>query len=222
VLSRFCDDIPAEDLRALTRKTYTADVYCNARAGDNTADITPLRTLGEEGGTKLQLLGLSNGPTLAFKDMAMQLLGNLFEYALKRAGEAEHPGRHLGRHRQRGRIRDARQEGIRVFMLSPHRKMSAFQTAQMFSLQDPNIFNIAIEGVFDDARTSSRPSRTTTRSRRASASAPSTRSTGRAWWPRWCTTSRAGCWRPAVRDRRCRSACRRATSATSAPATSRA
>lgn len=71
ILSKFCDDIPAEDLRALTRKTYTAEVYCNARAGDNIADITPLRTLGEEGGAPLQLLGLSNGPTLAFKDMAM-------------------------------------------------------------------------------------------------------------------------------------------------------
>jgi threonine synthase len=43
-------------------------------------------------------------------------------------------------------------KGIRVFMLSPHKKMSAFQTAQMFSLQDPNIFNIAVEGVFDDCQ----------------------------------------------------------------------
>ena len=137
----------------MTRKTYTADVYCNARAGDNTADITPLRTLGEEGGTKLQLLGLSNGPTLAFKDMAMQLLGNLFEYALKRAGlKLNILGATSGDTGSAAEYAMRGKEGIRVFMLSPHRKMSAFQTAQMFSLQDPNIFNIAIEGVFDDAQ----------------------------------------------------------------------
>ena len=153
VLSRFCDDIPADDLRALTRQTYTAEVYCNARPGDNTADITPLRTLGEEGGTPLQLLGLSNGPTLAFKDMAMQLLGNLFEYALRRAGlKLNILGATSGDTGSAAEYAMRGKDGIRVFMLSPHRKMSAFQTAQMFSLQDPNIFNLAIEGVFDDAQ----------------------------------------------------------------------
>jgi len=156
ILSKFCDDIPAEDLRALARKTYTAEVYCNARAGDNTADITPLRTLGVEGeggGTKLQLLGLSNGPTLAFKDMAMQLLGNLFEYALGRAGqELNILGATSGDTGSAAEYAMRGKRGIRVFMLSPHRKMSAFQTAQMFSLQDPNIFNLAVEGVFDDCQ----------------------------------------------------------------------
>src|SRR5450830_906024 len=77
ILRKFATDIPEDDLRALTRRTYTPEVYSNARAGDNTADITPLHKLGEEGGTSLSLLCLSNGPTLAFKDMAMQLLGNL-------------------------------------------------------------------------------------------------------------------------------------------------
>lgn len=153
VLSKFCDDIPAEDLRALTRKTYTPEVYCNARPGDNIADITPLRTLGEEGGAPLQLLGLSNGPTLAFKDMAMQLLGNLFEYALTREGQALNIlGATSGDTGSAAEYAMRGKRGIRVFMLSPHRKMSAFQTAQMFSLQDPNIFNLAVEGVFDDCQ----------------------------------------------------------------------
>lgn len=156
ILSRFCDDIPAEDLRALTRKTYTPEVYCNARPGDNTADITPLRKLGDEGeggGAPLYLLGLSNGPTLAFKDMAMQLLGNLFEYALARAGqELNILGATSGDTGSAAEYAMRGKRGIRVFMLSPHRKMSAFQTAQMFSLQDPNIFNIAVEGVFDDCQ----------------------------------------------------------------------
>lgn len=153
ILARFCDDIPAEDLRALTRKTYTADVYCNARAGDNTADITPLRKLGDEAGAPLYLLGLSNGPTLAFKDMAMQLLGNLFEYALARAGqELNILGATSGDTGSAAEYAMRGKRGIRVFMLSPHNKMSAFQTAQMFSLQDPNIFNLAVQGVFDDCQ----------------------------------------------------------------------
>ena len=78
VLSKFATDIPAHELRAIIDKTYTAQVYCNTRPGENAEDITPVRTL-EPG---LFMLALSNGPTLAFKDMAMQLLGNLFEYAL--------------------------------------------------------------------------------------------------------------------------------------------
>ena len=78
VLGKFCDDIPAADLHELTRRTYRADVYSNVRAGENASDITPLTPLGVEGGAPLSLLALSNGPTLAFKDMAMQLLGNLF------------------------------------------------------------------------------------------------------------------------------------------------
>jgi threonine synthase len=106
-----------------------------------------------ENGTKLVLQALSNGPTLAFKDMAMQLLGNLFEYALaKQNAELNIFGATSGDTGSAAEYAMRGKKGIRVFMLSPHKKMSAFQTAQMFSLQDPNIFNIAIEGVFDDAQ----------------------------------------------------------------------
>jgi threonine synthase len=87
ILSKFSDDIPAEDLRALTRKTYTAATYSNVRDDESAAQITPLKTLGVENGAPLSLLELSNGPTLAFKDMAMQLLGNLFEYTLAKHGQ---------------------------------------------------------------------------------------------------------------------------------------
>jgi threonine synthase len=79
ILSRFATDIPADDLRMLVRKTYTPEVYRNARSGEQAAQITPLCTLEEKDGGKLVLQALSNGPTLAFKDMAMQLLGNLVE-----------------------------------------------------------------------------------------------------------------------------------------------
>ena len=153
VLSKFSDDIPAEDLRALTRRTYRADVYCNARGGEDAEAITPLRQLGVENGAPLALVELSNGPTLAFKDMAMQLLGNLFEYALAKHGQTLNIlGATSGDTGSAAEYAMRGKAGVRVFMLSPHRKMSAFQTAQMYSLQEPNIFNIAVEGVFDDCQ----------------------------------------------------------------------
>jgi threonine synthase len=153
VLRKFATDIPEADLKAITHKTYTAEVYKNARKDEPAADITPLRTVVEKDGRKLVLQALSNGPTLAFKDMAMQLLGNLFEYALAKNGaELNIFGATSGDTGSAAEYAMRGKKGIRVFMLSPHQKMSAFQTAQMFSLQDPNIFNIAVEGVFDDCQ----------------------------------------------------------------------
>lgn len=153
VLSRFSDDIPAEDLRDLTRRTYRAEVYSNTRHGENSADITPIKPLGSEGSTTLALLELSNGPTLAFKDMAMQLLGNLFEYTLAKHGETLNIlGATSGDTGSAAEYAMRGKAGVRVFILSPYQKMSAFQSAQMYSLQDPNVFNLAVEGVFDDAQ----------------------------------------------------------------------
>ena len=149
ILSRLADDIPAADLRDIVNRTYTPEVYCHVRDGQDPEDITP--TLKLEDG--LYLLSLSNGPTLAFKDMAMQLLGNLFEYVLARTGrETNILGATSGDTGSAAEYAMRGKRGIRVFMLSPHQKMSRFQTAQMFSLQDPNIFNIAVKGVFDDAQ----------------------------------------------------------------------
>ncbi len=149
LLSRFITDIPADDLKAIVDKTYTAEVYCNVRPGEDAADITPLHTLE----TDLHLLCLSNGPTLAFKDMAMQLLGNLFEYVLAKAGQGINIlGATSGDTGSSAEYAMRGKKGVNVFMLSPYGKMSRFQTAQMFSLQDPNIFNIAVKGVFDDCQ----------------------------------------------------------------------
>jgi len=140
ILSRFMDDIP--DLRGIVARTYTRDKF-------QTEEITPLTTL-EPG---LHLLGLSNGPTLAFKDLAMQFLGNLFEAILGKEGRTLNIlGATSGdtgsaaEHAMRGR------ERINVFMLSPHGRMSGFQRAQMYSLQDPNIHNLAVRGAFDDCQ----------------------------------------------------------------------
>ena len=149
ILNRLVDDIPAEDLKAIIDKTYTAEVYGFTRAGQNAADITPTVKLDDN----LYLLSLSNGPTLAFKDMAMQLLGNLFEYVLTKEGKTTNIlGATSGDTGSAAEYAMRGKKGIRVFMLSPHKKMSRFQTAQMFSLQDENIYNIAVNGVFDDCQ----------------------------------------------------------------------
>ena len=142
ILSLYIDDIPAADLRALVGKTYTAAVF-------GTPEIVPLKPLGDG----LWLEALSNGPTLAFKDMAMQLLGNLFEYELARRGETLNVlGATSGDTGSAAEYALRGKRGVNVFMLSPHGRMSPFQQAQMFSLQDANIHNIAIEGVFDDCQ----------------------------------------------------------------------
>ena len=142
VLSPFIDDIGSDDLCAIIDRTYTSATF-----GDPC--ITPLTTL-EPG---LHLLHLSNGPTLAFKDIALQLLGNLFEHALRDSartlnilGATSGDTGSSAEYAMRGK------RHIAVFMLSPHGRMSAFQQAQMYSLADANIHNIAIEGTFDDCQ----------------------------------------------------------------------
>ena len=142
ILSLYIDDIPPGDLRRLVERTYTAEIF-------GTPQITPLKAL--EDGVWLQ--ALSNGPTLAFKDMAMQLLGALFEYQLARTGQQLNIlGATSGDTGSAAEYAMRGKRGVRVFMLSPHGRMSPFQQAQMFSLQDPNIHNLAIEGVFDDCQ----------------------------------------------------------------------
>lgn len=142
ILRFFADDFPGAELKGIVERTYDRKVF-------GTPEITPLTTLEPN----LHLLSLSNGPTLAFKDIAMQLLGPLFESVLERqdrrlnilgatSGDTGSAAEHALRGKQR----------INVFMLSPHGRMTPFQRAQMYSLQDANIFNIAIEGTFDDCQ----------------------------------------------------------------------
>jgi threonine synthase len=142
ILSLYIDDIPAADLKAICARTYTPEVF-------GTKEIVPLKKL-EEG---VALEALSNGPTLAFKDMAMQLLGNLFEYELARRGEELNIlGATSGDTGSAAEYAMRGKKGVRVFMTSPHGRMSPFQQAQMFSLQDANIHNLAVQGVFDDCQ----------------------------------------------------------------------
>ncbi|MCM3781163.1 threonine synthase [Microbacterium hydrocarbonoxydans] len=139
VLGLFATDIPREDLARMTAAAYAPFPE----------EVVPLREI--DGG--LTLVGLSEGPTLAFKDLAMQFLGQVVEYALEQRGQVLNVlGATSGdtgsaaEHALRGKDR------ISVFMLSPQGRMSTFQRAQMFSLDDDNIHNIAIDGVFDDCQ----------------------------------------------------------------------
>ncbi|MBC7469844.1 MAG: threonine synthase, partial [Ramlibacter sp.] len=142
VLSLYIDDIPAADLQAICRKTYTEEVF-------GSKEIVPLKQLEPQ----VYLEALSNGPTLAFKDMAMQLLGNLFEYELGRRGEELNIlGATSGDTGSAAEYAMRGKQGVRVFMTSPDGRMSPFQQAQMFSLQDANIHNMALAGVFDDCQ----------------------------------------------------------------------
>jgi len=149
IFSKFIDDIPSSDLKKIVEKTYTKEVYGFNRKDQKAEDITP--TLKLE--SNLHLLSLSNGPTIAFKDIAMQFLGNIFEYLLVKQkktlnilGATSGDTGSAAEYAMRGK------QGIKVFMLSPNERMSPFQAAQMYSLKDENIFNIAIKGVFDDCQ----------------------------------------------------------------------
>ena len=142
LLRRFAEDIPHADLRRLAAASYRAEVF-------GSPEVTPLRQLDHG----LYLLGLSHGPTLAFKDIAMQLLGQLFEYVLERRqqflnilGATSGDTGSSAEHAMLGK------ERVRVFMLSPDIGMSPFQRAQMYALQAPNVFNVAVRGVFDDCQ----------------------------------------------------------------------
>ncbi len=142
ILSKFADDIPSGDLKRLIDKTYTKAIF-------GSDEITPVKKLDPG----LFLLGLSNGPSLAFKDIALQLIGNLFEYVLEKHGKRLNVvGATSGDTGSSAEYALRGKKNVQVFMLSPQGRMSAFQAAQMYSLQDANIFNIAVRGVFDECQ----------------------------------------------------------------------
>lgn len=142
IMQLFATDIPKDDLKTLIDKTYTVQAFGNP-------DITPVRTLKDG----IKIIELSNGPTLAFKDIAMQFLGNAFEYVLKKKNERlTIIGATSGDTGSAAEYALRGKDDIEVFMMSPHGKMSEFQRAQMYSLDDKNIHNIAIKGMFDDCQ----------------------------------------------------------------------
>ena len=139
VLSLFVDDIPGRDLEELIEHSYSS--FSNPQ-------VTPLKQVGQQ-----YVLELFHGPTLAFKDVALQLLGNLFEYILKKSdsnlniiGATSGDTGSAAIYGVRGK------KGINIFILHPHGRTSPIQALQMTTVTDANVFNIAIRGTFDDAQ----------------------------------------------------------------------
>ena len=150
VVRLFADDIPADDLREIVRKSYAT--FSPVPPAPDQAwtgpEVAPVRPVGP-----VHVLELFHGPTLAFKDFALQFLGNLFEYVLGEGGRelnvvvaTSGDTGSAAIHGLRGR------KGVRVFVLHPAGRVSPVQELQMTSVLDDNVFNIALAGTFDDAQ----------------------------------------------------------------------
>ncbi|MGW8195692.1 MAG: threonine synthase, partial [Desulforhopalus sp.] len=139
VMSRFVDDIPASSLKDIINRSY---------ATFNDPHVTPLVHRDD-----LHILELFHGPTLAFKDVALQFLGNLFEYLLTKNGSVLNILGATSGDTGSAAIYGVRgKERIRIFILHPHQRVSEVQERQMTTVLDDNVFNIAIRGTFDDGQ----------------------------------------------------------------------
>ena len=142
VISLFVDDMPAAELAQMCQDAYSAQVF-------GSAIVAPVTPVGEG----LWLAHLSNGPTAAFKDMAMQLLGRLFERELALRGTTLAVlGATSGDTGSAAEYAMLGRRGIKVVMLTPAGRMTPFQAAQMYGIDDPNIANLAVDAVFDDCQ----------------------------------------------------------------------
>ncbi len=139
VLSLFIDDIPPRDLKELIDRSYSTFTH---------PEIIPLVQKGD-----VTILELFHGPTLAFKDVALQFLGNVFEYLLKESGQKMNILGATSGDTGSAAIYGVRgKERINIFIIHPHKRVSAIQELQMTSVVDENVFNMAIRGTFDDGQ----------------------------------------------------------------------
>jgi len=141
VIGLYWTDIPREDLAELCQAAYGPQFKA-----DMIVPLTPIDQMSA-------LVDLSQGPTLAFKDMAMQFLGEALPYVLQKRGQTLNIlGATSGDTGSAAEYAFRSKPNIGVFMLSPKGRMSRFQRAQMYTLADDNVHNVVIEGVFDDAQ----------------------------------------------------------------------
>ncbi|HSG91292.1 MAG TPA: threonine synthase [Pseudomonadales bacterium] len=139
IVSLYCDDIPREDLEDIIARSYaTFDV----------PEVAPLVQVGD-----LQILELFHGPTLAFKDVALQLLGNLFEYVLSRRGETLNILGATSGDTGSAAIAGVRGcEHVRIFIMYPDGRTSRIQELQMTTVDDDNVHTLCVDGSFDDCQ----------------------------------------------------------------------
>ena len=139
IMRLFADDIPEDTLREIIRKSYATFRH---------AEVTPVVKVGD-----VHILELFHGPTLAFKDVALQFLGNLFEYALAKADTEMNIVAATSGDTGSAAIYGVRgRERIRIFVMHPHGRVSPVQERQMTTVLDGNVRNLAVEGTFDDCQ----------------------------------------------------------------------
>ena len=139
VMRPFAADVPAGDFKALIDKTYSVAFG---------PEVAPVVRVGD-----LFVLELWHGPTLAFKDVALQLLGNLFEYLLAPGGGRLNILGATSGDTGSAAIYGARgRRGISIFVMHPHNRISPIQQRQLTAVLDDNVHNIAVEGSFDDCQ----------------------------------------------------------------------
>ena len=139
IIRLFADDIPEAALRDIVTKSYRTFRH---------AEVTPVVPVGP-----VHVLELFHGPTLAFKDVALQFLGNLFEYVLGETGGEMNIVAATSGDTGSAAIYGVRgRERIRIFVMHPHGRVSPVQERQMTSVLDANVRNLAVEGTFDDCQ----------------------------------------------------------------------
>ena len=135
------DDIPDDDLQAMIVETYENNFGHSA--------VAPLVQLGPN----TWLMELFHGPTIAFKDYALQLLGRLFDYVLEKKGQKITVVGATSGDTGSAAIEGCKaSDNIKIFILHPKDRTSEVQRRQMTTVTSPNVFNIALEGNFDDCQ----------------------------------------------------------------------
>ncbi|MBT3200193.1 MAG: threonine synthase [Phycisphaerales bacterium] len=141
VISLFATDIPRDDLRDLINRSYVGTF-------DSDPEVAPITPAGD-----MFVMELWHGPTMSFKDVALQLLGNLFEYILaKRGGKLNIVAATSGDTGSAAICGVRGRKGVNIFVMHPAGRVSPIQERQMTSVLDANVHNIAIDGSFDDCQ----------------------------------------------------------------------
>lgn len=141
IFSYYVDgEIPDNELKELIEKSYATFRH---------PEVTPVQKLKDN----MYVLELFHGPTFAFKDIALQFLGNLYSYVSKKTGESIHILGATSGDTGASAIEGVRgKEGIRICILHPHGKVSKVQELQMTTVNDKSVLNLAIKGTFDDGQ----------------------------------------------------------------------
>ncbi len=136
---RLFTDLPDEDLRSIVDKSYATFSH---------PEVAPIKRVGD-----VFVMELFHGPTMAFKDIALQFLGNLFEYQLEHRNQQMNIVAATSGDTGSAAIQGVRgKDRINIFVMHPEGRTSEVQKRQMTTVLDDNVFNMAVDGTFDDCQ----------------------------------------------------------------------